>query len=352
MSRFLVKKHHKLVPYTPGEQIRQDGLIKLNTNESPFSPPEQVVRYASEAAGSLQLYCDPDAGELREKLAEHLGLEADQVLVTNGSDEILHFAFMAFCDEERPAVFPDITYGFYQVFADLEGVDAQVIPLKGDLSVDPADYMREGTVFLANPNANTGIALSPAQIEKIVAADPDRVVVVDEAYVDFGAGTVLPLIEKYDNLLVSRTFSKAWSMAGARLGFGMGSRELIEDLNRIKYSTDPYNVNSMTQAAGLGALESCEEIRSRCDAIVSNRSWLTEELGARGFEMTPSQANFVFARHTSMGGREIYERLKEENILVRHFDKPRIRDYIRITIGSRDQLDRLLEKLDEILKEE
>lgn len=367
MSRFLNKKHQDLSPYTPGEQMNGSGWIKLNTNESPFPPPRQVVEAAEEAARSLQLYCDPDATELRKELARYLtdrelarcltdreqtAVSADRIIITNGSDEILHFAFMAFCGEESPALFADITYGFYQVFADLEKCPSQIIPLKEDLSIDGRDYVdRKGTVFLANPNANTGIAMEPARIEEILRSDPDRVVVVDEAYGDFGAESVIPLVEKYDNLLVTRTFSKGWSMAGARLGYGVGSPDLIDDLNRIKYATDPYSVNAMTQKAGIAALHAAEEIRVNCETITGTRKWLSAELAKLNFELTPSSANFLFARHRDRSGKELYEKLKEKKILVRYFDKPRIQDHIRITVGSRRQMEILLDKLEEILEE-
>ncbi len=351
MSRFLSEKYKDLEPYTPGEQFREEGWIKLNTNESPFSPPDEVVSMAAEAGKKLQLYSDPDCTDLRRELAGYLGVKAEQLLLTNGSDEILHFAFMAFCDQEHPALFPDITYGFYKVFAQLDKVPYRQIPLKEDLTVDISDYTSgEGTVFLANPNANTGIALSPEDIEEILKANRNRVVVIDEAYVEFGAKSVLPLIEKYDNLLVTRTFSKAWSMAGARLGFGIGSSEIIDDLNRIKYSTDPYNVNSMTQAATIGAVRSSEEIRANCMEITRCRERLMKELKEKGFDMTPSEANFVFAKHPKIKGKDLYERLKEKKILVRHFDKDRISDYIRITVGSDDQIGSLLNAIDEILE--
>ena len=349
MSRFLCGKHEGLKPYTPGEQIRQTGWIKLNTNESPFAPPDKVSQKVCEAAGELQLYCDPDATGFRKKLSEHISISPDRILVTNGSDEILHFAFMAYCDEDHPALFPDITYGFYKVFADLERVPCCIMDLGEDLRVDVEDYKAvSGTVFLANPNANTGIALSLSEIDDLLGSDPDRVVVIDEAYVEFGAESALDLVKKHDNLLVTRTFSKAWSMAGARLGYGVGSKDIIDDLNRIKYSTDPYNVNSMTQAAGIAVLEEADEISSRCRQIEETREWFCRELLRRGYEFTPSAANFVLARTDKMSGERIYNGLKEKKILVRHFGGTRIEDYVRITIGSREQMEKLLDALDDL----
>ncbi len=352
MSRFFSEKYQKLIAYTPGEQPQDMSYIKLNTNESPFPPPDGASVAASDAAETMHLYCDPECRELTERIAEYFKVETDQVLATNGSDEILNFAFMAFCDEKRPALFPDITYGFYPVFADLNRVSYEEIPLKEDLSVDPEDYRgRSGTIFLANPNANTGIALDTDQICGILESDPDRVVVIDEAYGDFGSESAIPLIRDYDNLLVTRTFSKGWSMAGARLGFGIGSRELIADLNTIKYSTNPYNVSSMTQAAGVGALADAMTIRENCEEIAKIREETAGALKKRNFTMTESAANFLFVRHDEIGGEELYRKLKEKGVLIRHFDKERIRDYNRITIGSRKQMHKLLEKIDEILEE-
>ena len=352
MSRFFSDKYKDLESYTPGEQPRDRQLVKLNTNESPFAPPEKAVRRAAEAARSMHLYCDPDASALTCALAEHYGVSPRQILVTNGSDEILHFAFMAYCDEASPAVFPDITYGFYRVFADLERLPRRIVPLKADLSIDvEACKGAGGTLFLANPNANTGIALERKTIEEILRANPDRVVVVDEAYVDFGAESAIELTKRYENLLVTQTFSKAWSMAGARLGVGIGSEALIADLNTVKYSTDPYNVNSMTQAAAMGALEDIEEIRANIRQVVENREWTAAELRKRGFALTDSKANFLFARHGKVPGKALYEGLKEKGILIRHFGAERIREYIRITVGSRDQMERLTEGIDEVLRE-
>lgn len=350
MSRYFNSQYNLLVPYTPGEQPKDMEYIKLNTNESPFEPSDKAKMLAARAATKLQLYSDPECRDLVNVAAEYFGVQRDQIIFTNGSDEILNFAFMAFC--ENGAVFPDITYGFYSVFAQLNGVEFKEIPLKEDFSVDINDYIGVNkTIFLANPNAPTGIALSVDDIEKIVKSNPQNVVVIDEAYVDFGAKSVIPLIEKYDNLLVTQTFSKSRSLAGARLGFGIGSKQLICDLNTIKYSTNPYNVNSMTAAAGIGSLNDDEYIKDNCRKIIKNRQYLTQELEKLNFSMTNSCANFIFAKHCSVSGKDIYLKLKEKGVLVRHFDKQKLADYVRITIGSKQQLDVLIEKLKEVLKE-
>jgi histidinol-phosphate aminotransferase len=275
------------------------------------------------------------------------------VLLTNGSDEILNFAFMAFCDEKTPAAFADITYGFYKVFAALNGVPYTEIPLKEDFSIDPAEYYNLGkTIFIANPNAPSGIALSRDAIEGIIRNNPNTVVVVDEAYVDFGAESCVPLIHKYKNLLVTQTFSKSRSMAGARLGFGVACKELIADLNTIKYSTNPYNVNSMTLAAGLGTMEDEDYTRKNCQTVQENRAYLAAELDKMGFVQTPSMANFIFAKHPQIPGDRIYAKLREKGILVRHFTAPRIAEYNRITIGAREEMEALVRALSEILEEE
>ncbi len=350
MSKFLDSKFNNLVPYTPGEQPKDMKYVKLNTNESPFAPSPKAQEMAATAASNLQLYSDPECRDLVKTAAQYFGVQTDEILFTNGSDEVLNFAFMAFC--EKGAVFPNVTYGFYSVFADLNGVKYQEIPLRDDFSVDINDYIGVNkTVFLANPNAPTGIALSVADIEKIVKSNPENVVVIDEAYVDFGGESVVPLIKKYDNLLVTQTFSKSRSLAGGRLGFGIGSKQLIRDLNTIKYSTNPYNVNSMTAAAGIGSLLDDEYIKNNCEKIKQNRDYLVNELKKLNFTMTDSLANFIFAKHSSVSGKEIYLKLKEKGVLVRHFDKENLTDYNRITIGSKEQLDYLIEKLKEILGE-
>ena len=351
MSRFFSEKYKKLVPYTPGEQPKDTEYIKLNTNESPFPPSEKAIKYATEEAGRLNLYPDPECRVLTQKIADLLGVDFDEVLVTNGSDEILNFAFMAFCDDKNPAVFPDLTYGFYSVFAQLNGIGYEEIPLKDDFTININDYFgAQKTIFIANPNAPTGIALTVSEVEEILKANPDNVVVIDEAYVDFGNESCVKLIHKYDNLLVTQTFSKSRSMAGARLGFGVGCKELIQDLNTIKYSTNPYNINKMTMAAGVGVLEDEEYTQKNCKEIIKNREYTTSELEKLGFNVTDSTTNFVFASHPDVDGEKLYQALKERGILVRHFNNPRISQYNRITVGTREQMEKLIDAIKNILE--
>ena len=351
MSRFYSSKYAKLTPYTPGEQPKVLNVTKLNTNECPFPPSEKAKAYALANTRPLNLYPELQCIELRTKLAEMHGIRPENIVLGNGSDELLNFAFMAFCDEKTPAAFADITYGFYPVFADLNFVPYTEIPLKADFSIDPEDYYGIGkTIFLANPNAPTGMALSPAQIEGILKANPDTVVVVDEAYVDFGGASCIPLIKKYDNLLVVQTFSKSRSMAGARLGFAAGDEALIRDLNTMKFSINPYNVNSMTLAMGMGVLLDEETTRANCRTIMENRAYTTAELEKLGFRVLPSCTNFIFAVTDRIGGAELYLRLKERGVLIRHFDKPAIAAYNRITIGTREQMDILLANIRDILE--
>ena len=352
MSRFFSENFASLVPYTPGEQPGERQFVKLNTNESPFPPAPGVAAAVGSQAGKLQLYSDPEITSLRRKLAETYGVSPDQVICVNGSDEVLNFAFMAFADERRPLAFPDLTYGFYPVFAQLNRIPYEEIPLKEDFTIDAADYMGlNRTIVIANPNAPTGLYLPLSDIERIVASNPDTVVIVDEAYIDFGGESAIALVPKYGNLLVTQTFSKSRSMAGARLGFGIGSAALIADLNTIRYSTNPYNVNRMTEAAGVAALEDADYFRRSCAAIMENRAWTTQALEAMGFEILPSLANFVFAKSDKIGGEDLYRRLKDRGILVRHFTKARIRDYNRITIGTLDQMTTLISAIEDILKE-
>ena len=352
MSRFFSEKYSSLEPYTPGEQPQGKKYLKLNTNESPFPPSPFAQRLAREAAGDCQLYSDPECRALVKTAAEKFGVNENEILFTNGSDEILNFAFMAFCDSKHPAVFPNITYGFYPVFCKVNGIPFEEIPLKSDFSLNVEDYIGVNkTVFIANPNAPTGIALSLSEIERITSSNPGSVVVIDEAYVDFGTESAVSLIHKYDNLLVCQTFSKSRSLAGARLGFGVASGELIKDLNTIKYSTNPYNINRMTAAAGVGALIDEEYFKENCKKIEENREWTENELKNLGFSMTSSKANFIFAKHTGVSGMELYLRLKENGVLIRHFETPLLKDYNRITIGSREQMESFIENVKIVLAE-
>lgn len=351
MSRFFSDKYSRLTPYTPGEQPKTRKYVKLNTNENPFPPSPLAVEYAAQAAENLQLYSDIGCTALTEKLSALYGIGKVNILFNNGSDETLNFAFMAFCDAGHPAVFPDITYGFYPVFADLNNVPYTEIPLNDDFTINVDDYCGIGkTVFLANPNAPTGIALPLSEIERILRSNPDNVVIVDEAYVDFGAESAVSLIGKYDNLLVTQTFSKSRSLAGGRLGMAIGDASLIRDLNTVKFSTNPYNVNTLTQAAGLGALEDGDYFTANCAEIIKNRAYLTVELQKLGFITTDSSSNFVFAKHPSLDGEQLYLELKSRGVLIRHFTLDRIRDYNRITVGTREQLDILLDNIKEILE--
>ncbi len=352
MSRFFSKKYEKLTPYTPGEQPQDMQYVKLNTNESPFPPHPAVAEAVAGEIHKLRLYSDPDSKALTALLAEKLGVAPEQVMLTNGSDDVLNFAFMAFCDREHPAMFPDITYGFYKVFAEINHIPYEQIPLKGDFSVDIGDYCGANkTVFIANPNAPTGIALPLDEIEKILQSNPDHVVVIDEAYVDFGAQSAVPLISKYENLLVVQTFSKSRSMAGARLGMAIGSKALIEDLNTLRYSTNPYNINRMTAASGIATLQHSDYTQKNCKTIMENRAWTVKALGQLGFAMTDSRANFLFAKHPSIDGRTLYGKLKQRGVLVRHFDKARISDYVRITVGTLEEMQTLVAKISDILEE-
>ena len=353
MSRFFTKRLEKLTPYTPGEQPRDMQYIKLNTNESPFPPSPAVVEAAKTEAGRLQLYSDPTCRELTDKLASLYGVNPEQVILTNGSDEVLNFAFMAFADEDHPLVFPAITYGFYPVFAELNRIPYQEIPLKEDFSVDYRDYLNLGgkTIVIANPNAPTGLCLTLAEIEEIVRTNPDGVVVIDEAYVDFGAESAVKLVDKYDNLLVTQTFSKSRSLAGARLGFGIGSKALIADLHTVRYSTNPYNVNRMTAAAGCAALCDNDYYMQNCRTVMENRAYTAEALRALGFEVLPSLTNFVFAKTDKMSGEALYLELKRRGILVRHFGKTEITDYNRITIGTKEQMEAFIATVSDILTE-
>lgn len=353
MCDFLSTEARRLAPYTPGEQPRDQQYVKLNTNESPFPPSRRVLKALSRAELlKLNLYSDPACTQLNEAIAAHYGLRSANVVSGNGSDEILAFAFRAFCGAGKPVAYADVTYSFYQSQAALFGLEAKVIPLREDFTLRVDDYMDfPGTIVIANPNAPTGIAVPRTDIQRLLEADPNRVVIVDEAYVDFGGESCVPMIFRYDNLLVTQTMSKSRQLAGGRVGFALGSEALIAALNRVKYSFNPYNVNRLSLIAGAAAMEDEEYFRSCCEAIQANRAWLVEELEGLGFSVLPSAANFVFARCGKLPGGELYRRLKENGILVRWFDKDRIRDYVRITVGSMEQLAALTDELTRMLED-
>ena len=354
MSRFLSSKYKDLEAYTPGEQPRDMKYIKLNTNESPYPPSKRVVdALSSEEVLKLNLYSDPTAKALKTRIAELYGVEYENVFVSNGSDDILNFSFMAFCEGERRGVrFPEISYGFYSVYAELHGASYKAIPLKDDFSIDIADYMRnDASVVIANPNAPTGIALALSDIEKIVMANPDNLVLIDEAYVDFGGESAVALTKKYSNLLVVGTFSKSRSLAGARLGFAIANKEIISDLEKIKYSTNPYNINRLSLIAGEMAILDNAYYMDNCKKIIETREYTQKKLRELGFSLTESKANFIFAKSDKIGGKELYSALKSRGILVRHFDKEKIKDYNRITVGTREEMDALISAITDILKE-
>ncbi len=351
MSRFFSSKLNKLTAYTPGEQPKDMQYIKLNTNESPYPPAQNVLDAVLGEVDKLALYPDPECSILREKIAHIYNVKAENVLVSNGSDDILNFAFAAFGDTGKTALFPDITYGFYKVFANLNGVNYRQIPLRDDFTINPRHYYNaSGPVFIANPNAPTGIEMSIDKIESILKNNPDNVVVIDEAYVDFGAKSCCSLINKYDNLLVVQTFSKSRSMAGARLGFAIASKAIIDDLATIKFSTNPYSVNRMTMAAGIAVIENNNYYMDNCKKIIQTRQYVTEQLEKLGFDVVESQANFVFAATKKIRGSELYVKLKQNGVLVRHFDNPRICEFNRITIGSMEQMEKFIQIIKKIVE--
>lgn len=351
MSTFFSSQLKNLAPYTPGEQPQDQQYVKLNTNESPYPPSAGVIAALNDKeASDLRLYSDPECKELKKALADYYKVEPENIYVGNGSDEALNFAFFSYATDGRGVAFADITYGFYPVFADLYHIPVQIVPLKSDFSIAPEDYYGlNKTIVIANPNAPTGIALSRDAIEGIVKANPDSVVVVDEAYVDFGAESCVELTKTYPNLLVVQTYSKSRSMAGARLGYAIGNADLIRDLETVKFSTNPYNVNRLTLRAGVQAIAEQDYYTENCKKIMVTRAYTKEKLEALGFTVLDSRSNFLFASKPGTDGGAIYRGLKERGVLVRHFDKDPIRDYNRITIGTPEQMDIFLKKLEELL---
>ena len=346
------EKYATLEEYVPGEQPTDMKYIKLNTNESPFKPSPLIYEALNRCEiDKLPLYPDPECGSLTKKLADYYGFDEENIFIGNGSDEVLNFAFMAFC--QNGVAFADITYGFYKVFADLHGIETQIIPLKDDFSISADDYKSLGkAVFIANPNAPTGMALSLSDIEKIVASNTNNVVIIDEAYVDFGGESAVNLVKKYDNVLVVRTYSKSRSLAGGRLGFSIGGKEITADLKKLKYSTNPYNINRLTLLAGEASIDDEKYFRDNINKIIENREYTSKELKNMDFEVLPSKTNFVFARSKNIGGERLYKLLKEKGILVRHFNKKRIEDFIRVSIGTKEQMIAFVSEVKFILETE
>ena len=353
MSRFFSKRHSKLVPYTPGEQPRGRDFIKLNTNESPFPPSPGVLEVLGGSLPErLNLYSDPTCLSLRAALAEYHGLATENVSVANGSDETLAFIFLAYGDKANPFIFPDITYGLYPVLSDLFGIPYTEIPLTDALKLDIKDYLgANSNVVFANPNAPTGIALQLSEIERIIASNPENIVIIDEAYADFWGQSAIPLTAKYENLLVTRTYSKSRNMAGARLGYVVGNTALIADIEAVRYSFNPYNLNSLTLAAGAAALRDNDYYEACWNAVITVREETKTALRELGFTVTDSQANFLFAKYDGVPGPELLKKLRERGILIRNLSHARIRDWLRITVGTSEQMQAVVEALADIIKE-
>lgn len=348
MSRFFSRSFDQLEAYVPGEQPRDMKYVKLNTNESPFPPTEKVKEAAAQAAGNVNRYNDPECTVLRQKAAELYGVGVNNVVCVNGSDEALYLAFWAYRDETF--AFPDITYGFYKVFCDSLGLEKKIIPLNENYEIDKNDYMNIGcNIVIANPNAQTGVALPKSDIEEIIRSNPDNIVIVDEAYIDFGGDSCVDLIDKYENLIVTQTFSKSRCLAGARIGFAIGCEALMADLNTLRYSMNPYNVNTITQMAAAAAIDDNDIYMAQCREIMEVREYTVEGLDELGFKTLPSSSNFIFTTCEGKDGTKIYLDLKERGVLVRHFDSPRMKEYIRVTIGSREQMEVFLETLKGVL---
>ena len=350
MSRFFTESLKALQPYVPGEQPQDMQYIKLNTNESPFpASPKAVAAITGAEVSRLYLYSDPDCKALIAAIAKRYGLQPEQVTVGNGSDEVLWFALRAFCDENTPLAYNDITYGCYKTWCSMLNVPSKILPLQADYSVDLSLYHGlDSTIMITNPNAPTGLCLTVQEIEGVLQENPDHVVIVDEAYVDFGGESCVSLIDKYENLLVVQTCSKSRSLAGARLGFAMGNTALISDLNRIKFSFNPYNVNRLTCLAGIAAMEDEEYFQNCTRTVAQTREKTAAALKTMGFTLTDSKANFLFAESSRIPGGDLYRKLKEKGILVRHFDKPRLENRLRITVGSQQQMEALLTALKEL----
>lgn len=351
MSIFLSRDLARLAPYVPGEQPQDRKYVKLNTNESPYPPAPGAVRAAAAQAGELNLYSDPTCAPLKRAAAEFYGLSPANVMAGNGSDENLAHIFRAFLTDKGVA-FPDITYGFYPVLCSLLGIEYRTVPLKEDFSLDVSDYAELACpVCIANPNAQTGIYLPEEKVEELIAQNEGRLVVVDEAYIDFGGESCVPLIKKYGNLIVVQTMSKSRSLAGARVGFAFACEELISELEAVRASFNPYNVNRMSMFAAEASLRDRAYFEECTRKTAEVREYTAAELRGMGFAVLPSAANFLLARHAAAGGGDLYLALKARGVLVRHFSDERIKDYIRVSIGSRGQMEQFLGAVRAVLKE-
>ena len=351
MSRYWSELVSKLTPYIPGEQPRVEGLVKLNTNENPYPPSPRVLE-AIRAVGEeqLRLYPDPQSTALRSAIAGQHGVALDQVFVGNGSDEVLAFAFMGLLKQPSPLYFPDITYSFYPVWCDLAGIDHRQVPVSDDFEIDPEDYPADnGGIIIPNPNAPTGRLLSLEKIRVLLDRSRDSIVVIDEAYVDFGGQSAVQLVPEYDNLLVVQTLSKSRSLAGIRAGYAVGHADLITALDRVKNSFNSYPLDAVAQRAVLASMEDESYFREICARVIDSREALCSSLQELGFLVVPSSANFVFARHPAHAGQVLFEGLRRHKVLVRHFEKPRIEDYLRITVGTPQECLALITALESIL---
>ena len=351
MSKYWSPVVSTLHPYVAGEQPKIDGLVKLNTNENPYGPsPRALAAIAAEAGDRLRLYPDPASSRLRGAIAKRYGVAIDEVFVGNGSDEVLAHTFQALLKHDGPLLHPDITYSFYPVYCLLYGIEAVAVPLDEAFRVRLSDYDRPcGAIILPNPNAPTGIGLPLSGIEALVTAHPDQPVVIDEAYIDFGGETAIPLTRKYPNLLVVHTLSKSRSLAGLRVGYAIGQRPLIDALERVKDSFNSYPLDRLAEAGATAAIEDEAWFEATRQRVIASRERVTGGLRQRGFEVLPSQTNFVFALHPRRGGAELAGALRDRAILVRHFAKPRISDFLRISIGTEEECARLIAAIDEIV---
>lgn len=350
MSRFWSPVVHSLTPYTPGEQPKITNLIKLNTNENPYGPsPKAIAAMQAAVNDHLRLYPDPNGDVLKDAIATYHGLERAQVFVGNSSDEVLAHTFQALLKHDKPLLFPDISYSFYPVYCGLYDINYRTVPLNAAFEIDTADYTGGGAIIFPNPNAPTGILLPLAAIEALLQAHPDQVLVVDEAYVDFGGESAISLIQRYDNLLVVQTLSKSRSLAGLRVGFAVGHPDLIAGLERVKNSFNSYPLDRVALAGAVAAFEDKGYFEQTCAAINTSRDTLSTQLSALGFEVLPSKANFVFARHPAHDAAQLAQALRERAILVRHFKAARIEQFLRISIGTDAECAALVQALREII---